>query len=165
MRPSDPSPGQVVAAGRLLAHVAAASGHAERLGGVLLESVEVLNKTADALMDAGQLDSVQPLLERALHIAQSQVGEDHPATLVIRGFLAHWLGEAGRVQEAAGQFEQLLADRTRVTRHERGEQPANRPDHRPDLGHSDSPSVPFHHALACLDHIRGEEVVHFSSLI
>ena len=39
------------------------------------------------------------------------LGPDHPDTLATRNNLARWLGEAGQVQEAISQYEQLLADR------------------------------------------------------
>jgi tetratricopeptide repeat protein len=42
------------------------------------------------------------------------LGPDHPHTLTTRGNLATWLGEAGRPEEAARRFEELLADRLRV---------------------------------------------------
>jgi hypothetical protein len=32
------------------------------------------------------------------------LGPDHPDTLLTRNNLAHWLGKAGQVQEATGQF-------------------------------------------------------------
>ena len=104
----------VVPTGRLLVHVTVTTAHAERLGAASQLSVQVLNKAAVALMDTGQLDTSRPLLDRALRIARAQLGPDHPATLTTRGNLASCLGRAGRVAEAAGQFEQLLADRQRV---------------------------------------------------
>jgi hypothetical protein len=42
------------------------------------------------------------------------LGPDHPDALATRSNLASWLGEAGQVQEAIGQFGRLLEDRTRV---------------------------------------------------
>ena len=83
--------GEVLSAGRLLVHVAAATAHAERLGAAPLLSVNVLNKVAARLMDAGQLDTARPLLDRALHIAPVQLGPDHPDTLTARNNLASWL--------------------------------------------------------------------------
>src|SRR5689334_9267274 len=102
--------GEAVPAGRLLVHVTTATSHAERLGAAPQLSVKVLNKVAMALNDAGQLDTSRPLMDRALHIARTQLGPDHPDTLTTRNNLAHRLGETGRVKEAARQFEQLLAD-------------------------------------------------------
>ena len=42
------------------------------------------------------------------------LGPDRPNTLTTRKNLAYWRGEAGRVEEAITQFEQLLTDRTRI---------------------------------------------------
>jgi len=39
---------------------------------------------------------------------------DHPNTLTVRGNLASWLGQAGRVDDAVATLEQLLSDRLRV---------------------------------------------------
>src|SRR6266581_757178 len=111
---TDLVPPSEVAPWRLLVHVAAVTGHAERLGAAPLLSVSVLNKIALKLMDAGQLDTSRPLLDRALRVARAQLGPDHPDTLTTRGNLAYWLGEAGQVQQAAGQFERLLADQERL---------------------------------------------------
>ena len=43
-----------------------------------------------------------------------QLGPDHPATLLTRNNLAHWLGEAGDTTGAAQAYRELLADRLRV---------------------------------------------------
>src|SRR5436190_17963357 len=87
-------PGEVVPVGRLLVHVTVATAHAERLGAAPQLSVNVLNKVAEALVDAGQLDTSRPLMDRALQIARAQLGPDHPATLTTRNNLASWLGRA-----------------------------------------------------------------------
>ena len=78
-------------AGRLLPHVLEATGHAQRL-----RAVGLLTTTGSSLRDAGQLDTSRPVLDRALAIAQAQLGPDHPQTLNARGDLDRLLGEAGQ---------------------------------------------------------------------
>lgn len=73
--------------------MAEATGHAEQLGVAAGSSARLLNTVAEALIDAGQLDTARPLLDRAARIARTALGPDHPATLATRGNLAYWLGE------------------------------------------------------------------------
>ena len=81
-----------IPAGRLLPHVVEATAHAAQLGAAPGPSVRVLNSVAVELLDAGQLDTSRPLLDRALDIAEARLGPDHPDTLTTRGNLASWLG-------------------------------------------------------------------------
>ena len=101
-------------AGRLLPHVLEATGHAQCLGAVPDQAVRLLTIAADNLRDAGQLDTSRPALDRALAIAQAQLGPDDPDTLTIRGNLARWLAEAGKPAQAASQYRDLLDDFLRV---------------------------------------------------
>ena len=103
-----------VPAERLLRHVIEATAHAQELGAAPGGSVRVLNAVATTLLDAGQLDTSRPLVDRALVIAQARLGADHPDTLIARSNLADWEGESGQVGEAVGQFRRLLEDRIRV---------------------------------------------------
>ena len=69
---------------------------------------------ASNLRDIGQLDTSRLPFDRALAIAQAQLGPDHPSTLTARANLASWLGEAGQPAQAADQFRDLLDDFLRV---------------------------------------------------
>ena len=99
-----------IPAGRLLRHVIEATVHAQELGAAPGGSVRVLNAAATTLLDAGQLDTSRPLVDRALVIAQTRLGADHPETLTARGNLAYWLGETGQPAQAASQYRDLLTD-------------------------------------------------------
>jgi len=99
---------------RLLPHVLEATAHAQRLRAAPSGAVRLLSIAGNNLRDMGQLDTSRPVLDRALAIAQAQLGPDHPDTLNARANLAWWLGEAGQPAHAAEQFRDLLADRLRV---------------------------------------------------
>jgi hypothetical protein len=101
-------------AGSLLPHVLEATAHAQRLRAVPDRAVRLLITIGSNLRDAGQLDTSRPVLDRALDIAQAQLGSDHPDTLTTRSNLARWLGEAGQPAQAADQYRDLLDDRLRV---------------------------------------------------
>jgi hypothetical protein len=97
-----------IPAARLLPHVLDATAHALHLRAATDITVQLLSTTASRLLDAGQLDTAWPLLDRALDIAQDDLGPDHPDTLAARGNLARWLGEAGQPGQAAAQLRDLL---------------------------------------------------------
>jgi tetratricopeptide (TPR) repeat protein len=99
---------------RLLPHVLESTGHAQRLRAVPDLAVRLLTTAADELRDAGELDTSRPALERALAIAQAQLGSDHPDTLAARAGLAYILGEAGQPAQAADQYRDLFNDYLRV---------------------------------------------------
>ena len=101
-------------AGRLLPHVLEATAHAQRLRAVPDRAVRLLTTAGNNLRDVGQLDTSRPVLDRALAIAQVQLGPDHPDTLTARANLARWLGEAGQPDQAAAQYRDLLTDYLRV---------------------------------------------------
>lgn len=101
-------------AGRLLPHVLEATAHAQRLGAVPDRAVGLLTSTGNNLRDVGQLDTSRQVLDRALAIAQAQLGPDHPDTLTARSNLAEWLGETGQPAQAASQYRDLLTDYLRV---------------------------------------------------
>jgi hypothetical protein len=103
-----------VPAGRLLRHVVEATARAEELGAAPGGSVRILNIVALTLLDAGQLDTSRLLVDRALAIAQAQLGADHPDTLIAQSNLTYWLGESGQTEEAVSQLRRLLDDRIRV---------------------------------------------------
>ena len=108
MPASNPAPR--IPAARLLPHVLDATAHARHLRAAPDATVRLLGTAATGLQDAGQLDTARPLLDRALDIAQEDLGPDHPGTLAARGNLASWLGEAGQPAQAASQYRDLLAD-------------------------------------------------------
>ena len=112
MPASDPAPR--IPAARLLPHVLDATAHARHLHAAPGATVRLLSTAATSLQDAGQLDTARPLLDRALDIAQDDLGPDHPDTLTTRGNLAHWLGETGQPAQAVAQYRDLLTDFLRV---------------------------------------------------
>ena len=101
-------------AGRLLPHVLEVTAHAQRLRAVPDRAVRLLTTVGSNLRDVGQLDTSRPVLDRALAIAQAQLGPDHPDTLTARANLASMLGEAGQPAQAAAQYRDLLDDFLRV---------------------------------------------------
>lgn len=111
--PAQPDPASN-RAGRLLPHVLEATAYAQRLGAVPDRAVRLLIIVGGNLVDVGQLDTSRPVLDRALAIAQAQLGSNHPYTRTARTNLARWLGAAGQAAQAAAQYRDLLADRLRV---------------------------------------------------
>jgi hypothetical protein len=101
-------------AGELLPHVLEATAHAQRLRAVPDRAVRLLAIVGSSLRDVGQLDTSRPVLDRALAIARTQLGPDHPDTLAARGNLARWVGEAGQPSQAIAQLRDLLDDCLRV---------------------------------------------------
>jgi tetratricopeptide (TPR) repeat protein len=112
MPASDPP--LAIPAARLLPHVLDATAHARHLRAAPGATVRLLSTAAAGLQDSGQLDTARPLLDRALDIAQEDLGPDHPDTLAVRANLARWLGEAGQPGQAAAQYRDLLTDSLRV---------------------------------------------------
>jgi hypothetical protein len=88
--------------------------YAQRLGAVPDRASRLLATAGSSLRDMGQLDTARPVLDRALAIAETGLGPDHPGAIATRGHLARWLGEAGQPAQAAAQYTDLLADRLRV---------------------------------------------------
>jgi len=91
-----------------------ATAHARHLHAARGATVQLLSAAGISLQDAGQLDTARPLLDRALGIAQEDLGPDHPDTLTTRANLAGWLGAAGQPGQAAAQYRDLLTDDLRV---------------------------------------------------
>ena len=98
----------------LLPHITMATAQAEELDAAPEQTVSVLNKACQVLLDAGQLQICRPLADRALRVAQRHLGADHIGTLGARGSLASLLGQAGRLQDTIRQFTALVADSTRI---------------------------------------------------
>ena len=112
MPASDPP--SAIPAARLLPHVLDATAYARHLHAIPAATIQLLSTAATSLQDAGQLDTARPLLDRALDIAQEDLGPDHPSTLTTRSNLASWLGEAGQPAQAASQLRDLLDDFLRL---------------------------------------------------
>ena len=109
----NPASNPIPAAG-LLPHILDATARAQHLNAAPAATVRLLNSATFRLLDAGQVDTARPLLDRALDIAREVLGPDHPETLTARGNLARWLGETGQPAQAADQFRDLLTDVLRV---------------------------------------------------
>src|SRR5690349_9275711 len=103
-----------ISASRLLPHVLEATGHVQRLHVAPDRAIYLLTMVATNLRDIGQLDTSRPPFDRALAIAQTQLGTDHSLTLAARHNLARWLGAAGQPSRAAEQYRDLLTDLLRV---------------------------------------------------
>ncbi len=112
MPASNPAPR--IPTARLLPHVLDATAHGRHLHAAPDATIQLLSTTATSLREAGQLDTARPLLDRALDIAQDDLGPDHPDTLDTRANLAWWLGVAGQPAQAAAQLRDLLTDYLRV---------------------------------------------------
>ena len=109
----NPASNPIPAAG-LLPHILDATARAQHLNAAPAATVRLLNSATFRLLDAGQVDTARPLLDRALDIAREVLGPDHPETLTARGNLAYWLGEAGQPAQAASQLRDLLTDDLRI---------------------------------------------------
>src|SRR5689334_25359189 len=103
-----------ISAGRLLPHVLEATGHVQRLHVVPDRAIYLLTIVASNLRDMGRLDTSRPPFDRALAIAQAQLGPDHPQSLAARANLAYWLGAAGQPAQAARPERRLVGNERRV---------------------------------------------------
>ena len=112
-KPTQPRPADNRAV-RLLPHVLEATAYAQLLGAVPDRVVRLLTTVGSNLRGVGQLDTSRSVLDRALEIAQAQLGSDHPETLATRANLARWLGAAGQPARGAAQLRDLLDDVLRV---------------------------------------------------
>ena len=93
-----------------------AAALAERAGDVLWErrGHQVLFRAGQSLGDRGLVGAAATYWADLQKIARRQLGPDADDTLRSRGYVAYWLGQAGRPLDAARVSEQLLADQTRV---------------------------------------------------
>jgi Tetratricopeptide repeat len=66
-------------------------------------------EAAAADLQGAMLGQFRRLLEDQIR----ELGRDHRETLTTRSYVAIWLGQSGRAEEAAGQFRQLLDDQIR----------------------------------------------------
>jgi tetratricopeptide (TPR) repeat protein/transcriptional regulator with XRE-family HTH domain len=74
----------------------------------------VLFRSATSLGEIGQVTAARDAYNALCQAAHHHLGPDHHDTLVARGDLARWRGNAGDVAGAAAAFEELLADCLRV---------------------------------------------------
>jgi len=70
------------------------------------------NSLAAAYLAAGRIADAIPLFEQTLAVLQSEVGPDHPDTLILQNNLATAYQDAGRLAEAIGLYEQNLSVRS-----------------------------------------------------
>ena len=96
---------------RLLSHVLAATGHAERLGvQAALEGTSwLLDRAAGYLQGRAQFTQAKVLYERALAIDEATLGPDHPNVGRDRSNLGSVLQDLGDLSGAKTQLEQALA--------------------------------------------------------
>jgi len=99
---------------QLFPHVRAVTTFAAERGVAPESTVKILLGTVSALLDAGQLDSARPLLDRAKAICDRDLGPDHHDTFRCRLELAHWLNQSGQLDAATVELEGLLDDEIRV---------------------------------------------------
>ncbi|MET8853500.1 tetratricopeptide repeat protein [Amycolatopsis sp. NPDC004625] len=74
----------------------------------------VLFQMGNSLGNKGLVAEARNYFHQLHAIATEQLGSDHPDTLIARGNLARWQGEAGDPAGAAAAFERLLTDTVRV---------------------------------------------------
>ena len=94
---------------RLLPHLLAAAGHAERLG-IAGEAASWLSDRASAyLRERGQYRQAKPLAERAVTLAEAALGPDDLEVAWRRDALGRVLHALGDFSGAREQFERALA--------------------------------------------------------
>ncbi|WP_082373159.1 NB-ARC domain-containing protein [Nocardia sp. NRRL S-836] len=74
----------------------------------------VLFRAGNSLGDGGLVTEARDHFLLLHTTATQRLGPDHPDTLIIRGDLAYWRGEAGDPAGAAAAFAELLTDQLRV---------------------------------------------------
>ncbi|MEV6408695.1 tetratricopeptide repeat protein [Streptomyces bobili] len=98
----------------LHANVVAFSNHVTPCDATTGGLHRVLFVAGRSLGDTGQVTAACSYLASLCATALTVLGPDHPDTLVIRGNLAGWQGEAGDAAGAATAFEELLTDHLRI---------------------------------------------------
>jgi tetratricopeptide (TPR) repeat protein len=96
---------------RLLPHVLAATGHAERLGvqAALEDTSWLLDAAGGYLRGRAQFTQAKDLFQRALAIDEAAYGPDHPNVGIDRNNLGSVLQALGDLQGAKTQYERALA--------------------------------------------------------
>jgi len=105
-RKDDPSSWTICT--RLLPHVAAAVGHAEEHGIVLQQCGYLLNDAGLCLLNGANLQLALQYFERALKIAETVYGPDHPEVAATVNNLGSVLKDLGQLKEAKPAFERAL---------------------------------------------------------
>jgi tetratricopeptide (TPR) repeat protein len=95
--------------GRLLPHVLAAAGHAERLGVAGEQAGWLLDRASSYLQGRGLYRRARPVAEQALALTEAALGPDHPNVAVGRSSLGRVLQALGDLVGARVQFERALA--------------------------------------------------------
>jgi tetratricopeptide (TPR) repeat protein len=94
---------------RLLPHVLAATGHAERLGVAGKEAGWLLDRASRYLYERGQYRQARPIAERALAVTEAACGPDHPTVAAYRSNLGSVLQTLGDLEGARAQAERAMA--------------------------------------------------------
>jgi tetratricopeptide (TPR) repeat protein len=94
---------------RLLAHVLAASGHAERLAVAREQAGWLLDRASAYLRERGQYGQARPIAEQALAVTKEALGQDAPEVAGRCNTLGSVLEALGDLEGARAQLERALA--------------------------------------------------------
>ena len=93
---------------RLLPHVIAATGHAERLEMAGQQEGRLLDRTSTYLLERGRYSDSKPLAERALAVTEQVLGPEHAEVCKRHDTLGRVLQELGDYQGAKQHYQQAL---------------------------------------------------------
>jgi tetratricopeptide (TPR) repeat protein len=93
---------------RLLPHVLAAVGHAERLGVAGVQAGWLLDRAANYLHERGLYREARPIAERALRVTEAALGPADPEVAWRRDGLGAVLRRLGDLAGARAQYERVL---------------------------------------------------------
>lgn len=93
---------------RLLPHVLAATGHAERLGVSREQAGWLLDRAANYLHERGQYRQARPIAERALRVTEAALGPAHPEVAWRCDGLGAALRRLGDLAGARAHYERAL---------------------------------------------------------
>jgi len=94
---------------RLLPHVLAATGHAERLGVAGEQAGWLLDRAARYLRERGQYGQARPIAEQALAVTEEALGKDDPEVAWRCNTLGSLLEALGDLEGGRTQLERALA--------------------------------------------------------
>jgi tetratricopeptide (TPR) repeat protein len=97
------------ACARLLRHALATTDHADRLDVAAEQTSRLLNRVGVYLDGRAEFAAAQQALERALHIAETIHGPDHPTVATYVNNLGDVLRDLGDLAGARAHFERALA--------------------------------------------------------
>jgi tetratricopeptide (TPR) repeat protein len=95
--------------GRLLPHVLAAAGHAQRLGVAGEQGGWLLDRASSYLRERGLYRQARPVAEQALALTEAAVGPQHVEVAWRCDELARVLRQLGELADAKAQLERALA--------------------------------------------------------